>query len=211
MLRVYTLGIHTVSATMNAALAGYRGSLHARIFRYMKTNLWNIDSTHTTVGFGVRHVMVTTVRGVFEKVAGTVRYDEAAPEATEIHVEIPVASVSTRDPQRDGHLRSADFFDAERHPLMTFDSTNVRATGAESLEVTGNLTLRGVTREVVLTVRDLAAVPGDFNGNPRRGASATATVKRSEFGIVFNKVLEAGGVAIADEVSLRLDISLVKA
>jgi polyisoprenoid-binding protein YceI len=173
--------------------------------------LWTIDPIHTTVAFGVRHLMITNVHGVFERVSGSVRYDAAVPEASEIRVEIPVESVNTRAPQRDAHLRSADFFDAEQHPLITFQSTSVRTTGEDSLEVTGKLTMRGVTREIVLAVNALAGVPHDFSGQPRIGASATAQLKRSDFGMTFNKVLETGGLGIADEVSLRLDISLQKA
>jgi polyisoprenoid-binding protein YceI len=173
--------------------------------------LWTIDPIHTTVAFGVRHLMVTNVHGVFDRVSGSVRYNAAAPETSEIRVEIPVESVNTRAPQRDAHLRSADFFDAEHHPLITFQSTKVRATGEDSLEVLGNLTMRGVTREIVLAVSDLSGVAADFNGQPRIGGSATATLKRSDFGMTFNKVLEAGGLGIADEVSLRLDVSLQKA
>jgi polyisoprenoid-binding protein YceI len=172
--------------------------------------LWTIDPIHTTVSFGVRHLLITNVQGVFERVSGSVRFDAAAPEASEIRVEIPAESVNTRAPQRDAHLRSADFFDAEQHPLITFQSTRVRATADDSLEVIGNLTMRGVTREVVLTVAELAGVAADFNGQPRIGGSATATLKRSDFGMTFNKVLEAGGLAIGDEVSLRLDVSLQK-
>jgi polyisoprenoid-binding protein YceI len=173
--------------------------------------LWTIDPIHTTVAFGVRHLMITNVHGVFERVSGSVRFDPAAPESTEIRVEIPVESVNTRAPQRDAHLRSADFFAADQHPLITFQSTKVRSTGVDSLAVTGDLTMRGVTREVVLLVSQLAAVASDFNGQPRLGGSATATVKRSDFGMTFNKVLDAGGLAIADDVSLRLDVSLQKA
>lgn len=175
------------------------------------STLWTIDPIHTTVGFGVRHLLITNVYGVFERVSGTVRYDAAAPEATEIRVEIPAESVNTRAPQRDAHLRSPDFFDAIAHPLITFQSTQVRSTGEDSLVVTGTLTLRGVSREVVLAVTGLAGVPADFNGQPRLGASATATLRRSEFGMTFNKLLDAGGLAIADEVALRLDVSLQKA
>jgi polyisoprenoid-binding protein YceI len=173
--------------------------------------LWTIDPMHTTVAFGVRHLMITNVSGVFDRVSGTVRYDSAAPEATEIRVEIPADSINTRTPPRDAHLRSAEFFDAEHHPIITFQSTKVRATGESSLEVLGNLTMRGITREVVLTVSELAAVAADFNGQPRIGGAASAKVKRSDFGMTYNKVLEAGGLAIADEVSLRLDFSLQKA
>jgi len=115
--------------------------------------------------------MVTNVHGVFERVSGTVRYDPAAPEAAEIRVEIPTESVNTRAPQRDAHLRSADFFDAAQYPLITFQSLSVRSTGEDSLDVIGALTMRGVTREVVLVVSGLAGVAADFNGQPRIGAS----------------------------------------
>jgi len=173
--------------------------------------LWTIDPVHTTIAFGVRHLMVTTVRGVFDGVSGTVRYDAAAPEATEVKIEIAAGSINTRAPQRDAHLRSADFFDAEQFPLITFQSTRVRSTGQDSLEVAGLLTMRGVTREIVLVVSELANVSADFNGQPRLGGSATAMVKRSDFGMTFNKLLDAGGLAIADEVSLQVDVSLQKA
>ena len=175
------------------------------------STLWTIDPIHTTVAFGVRHLLITNVHGVFERVSGSVRFDAAAPEASGIRVEIPVESLNTRAPQRDTHLRSADFFDAEHHPLITFQSTRVRSTGDDSLEATGNLTMRGVTREIVLNVSALAGVAADFNGQPRIGGSATATLKRSDFGMTFNKLLEAGGLAIGDEVSLSLDVSLQKA
>ena len=175
------------------------------------SSLWSIDPIHTTVAFGVRHLLITNVHGVFERVSGSVRFDPQAPESTEIRVEIPVDSVNTRAPQRDAHLRSADFFDAEQHPLISFRSTRVRPTGEDSLAVTGDLTMRGVTREIVLAVSDLSSVAADFNGQPRLGASATAKLKRSDFGMTFNKVLDAGGLAIADEVVLRVDVSLQKA
>jgi polyisoprenoid-binding protein YceI len=214
----FVWSIDTVFATLNAALSVYRSRWGKSIFDCMNTitqesgsTLWTIDPIHTTVAFGVRHLMVTNVHGVFERVSSTVRYDAAAPEATEIRVEIPTESVNTRAPQRDAHLRSADFFDAEQHPLITFQSTKVRSTGKDSLDVVGALTMRGVTREVVLVVTGLAGVPADFNGQPRMGGSATATLKRSDFGMTFNKLLDAGGLAIADEVSLRLDVSLQKA
>ncbi len=182
----------------------------------MKTNTasrdldWTIDPIHTTVGFGVRHLMITNVHGVFERVTGSVHYDPAAPEATEIHVEIQAASVNTRDAQRDAHLRSADFFDAQRFPVITFRSKRVVSTGEAALAVTGELTMHGVTREVVLNVSNVARVESDFQGQPRLGASATAVVLRSDFDMRFNKVLDKGGVALADEVQLSFDVSLQK-
>ena len=183
----------------------------------MKSNLasgnsdWTIDPIHTTVGFGIRHLMVTNVHGVFERVSGNVHYDPAAPESTEIRVEIPADSVNTRDAQRDAHLRSADFFDVARFPVIAFRSLRARSTGDAALEITGELTMHGVSREITLSVNHIARVEADFQGQPRIGASATAIVRRSDFDMKFNKVLDKGGVALADEVHLRLDISLQKA
>ena len=202
---------------MNLAAAVYRGPPRGRTFRRMNnttsetaSTTWTLDPAHTTVGFSVRHLMIYNVRGVFQSVSGTARYDAGRPEATEIAVAIPAASIYTREPQRDGHLRSADFFDVEQHPTITFRSTRARASGAGALEVTGDLTIRGTTREVTLAVAEITGEQRDHNGNLKIGASATAKIKRSDFGITFNKVLEAGGVAISDEVSLTFDVALVK-
>jgi polyisoprenoid-binding protein YceI len=175
-----------------------------------KSALWTLDPAHTTVAFSVRHLMITNVHGVFEKVAGTVRYDPEHPEAAEVSIDIAAASVHTREPQRDAHLRSADFFDAEAHPSITFRSTQVRGGGAAPLAIDGDLTIRGTTRGVTLAVNEITGEHRDFQGARRFGASATAKVRRSEFGITFNKVLETGGVALADEVSLSFDVSLVE-
>jgi polyisoprenoid-binding protein YceI len=172
---------------------------------------WTIDPAHTTVGFSVRHLMITHVRGVFERVSGTLQYDPSRPEESRLQVTIPVASVNTREPVRDNHLRSPDFFDVERHPDITFNSTRVQKTNAGGLELTGDLTLHGVTREVTLTVSEVTDVHRDHNGNPRMGASATGKIRRSDFGVTYNKLLDAGGVAISDEVSLSLDVSLLRA
>lgn len=171
--------------------------------------LWTVDPVHTTVGFSVRHLMITNVRGVFEKVKGTVRYDSSRLDAVQIEISIPVASIHTREPQRDAHLRSADFFDAEAHPEMIFRSTRVRPGVAGPLEITGELTIRGTTREITLTVNEITAEHRDLQGARRIGASATGKLRRSDFGITFNKVLEAGGVALGDEVAVSVDVSLV--
>jgi polyisoprenoid-binding protein YceI len=174
------------------------------------TTRWTIDPAHTTVGFSVRHLMITNVRGVFGRVSGAVRYDAARPGAAEVSVEIPVASIDTREPQRDAHLRSVDFFDAEKHPTITFRSTAVRLDGGAIRAIEGDLTVRGTTRPVTLAVAEITREQRDHRGELRIGASATTTIKRSEFGITFNKVLETGGVAIADDVALTLDVSLVR-
>ena len=175
------------------------------------TTLWTVDPAHTTVGFSVRHLMITNVRGTFEKVGGTVSYDPGRPEAAEVEIAIAADSIDTREPQRDAHLRSPDFFDAATHPTIVFRSTRVRRGGAGPLEIVGDLTIRGTTREVTLAVAEVTGEQRDFQGKRRIGASATAKLRRSDFGMTYNKLLEAGGAGIGDEVTLSLDVSLVQA
>jgi polyisoprenoid-binding protein YceI len=174
------------------------------------TSLWTVDPAHTTVRFSVRHLMITNVHGVFEKVAGTVRYDPREPAAAQIEIAIPAESVHTREPNRDVHLRSADFFDVAAHPTITFKSTGVRRGETAPLEITGDLTIRGTTRATTLAVTEVTPEHRDYQGARRIGASATAKLRRSDFGMTFNKVLDAGGVGVGDEVSLFVDVSLVE-
>lgn len=171
---------------------------------------WTLDPGHSAVGFSVRHLMITNVRGEFERFRGEVAYDASHPEATRIVATIDVGSLNTREARRDADLRSALFFDVENHPEMTFVSRCARAAGDGSLEVTGDLTIRGTTREVTLSVRDIGAAPADMRGNPRMGATASARIKRSDFGMTWNKALDAGGVVVGDVVTITLDVSLVK-
>jgi polyisoprenoid-binding protein YceI len=171
--------------------------------------LWKLDPAHSSVRFSVRHLMITSVHGAFEQFSGTIRYDRAHPERAELSVSIVAASVQTREPQRDAHLRSADFFDVEQHPLITYRSTRVRRQKPGELSVEGELSLRGVTRSVTLEVTEITGEQRDLQGTRRFGASARATIRRSDFGITFNKLLEAGAVAISDEVALSFDVSLV--
>jgi polyisoprenoid-binding protein YceI len=173
-------------------------------------HLWRLDPVHTTVGFSVRHLMIANVHGVFEQVAGSVSYDPSRPERAQIEVTIMASSVHTRDPQRDAHLRSADFFDAEAHPQITFRSTEVRRDKAGALEIIGELSIRGTTRPITLGVTEVTGEQRDFQGARRFGASARGKLRRSEFGISFNKVLETGAIAVGDEISLSIDASLVK-
>lgn len=170
---------------------------------------WTIDSSHTNASFSVRHLMISNVKGEFQKVTGSVTFDPAKPEATSIRAEIDVASISTRDAQRDTHLRSADFFDAERHPALTFESTALRR-GDKGLEILGKLTIRETTREVVLAVEGPTPEMTDPWGNVRVGASASTKIKRSDFGMTWNSALETGGVLVGDEVTIHLDVELVK-
>jgi polyisoprenoid-binding protein YceI len=171
---------------------------------------WTVDPGHSAVGFSVRHLMITNVRGEFEKYRGEVSYDPAHPETTRIEATIETASVNTREARRDGDLRSPLFFDVENHPEMTFVSKSARAAGAGNLDVTGALTIRGTTHEVVLAVREISAVQVDMRGTPRIGATASTKIKRSDFGMSWNKALETGGVVVGDVVTITLELSLVK-
>jgi polyisoprenoid-binding protein YceI len=172
---------------------------------------WTLDPGHSTVGFSVRHMMITNVRGVFARFRGEVDYDPARPEATRIDAAIEVASIDTREGKRDSDLRGPLFFDAESHPLMTFKAKCARPAGDGAIDVTGDLTIRGTTREVTLAVREITGPAVDLRGNTRIGATATVRVQRSEFGMTWNKALETGGVVVGDAVTITLDVSLVKA
>jgi polyisoprenoid-binding protein YceI len=154
--------------------------------------------------------MITNVRGEFEKFHGDVSYDAAHPEATRIAATIDVASLNTREAKRDADLRSPLFFDVESHPEMTFVSKSARAVDDGNLEVTGDLTIRGITRQVTLSVGDVSSAT-DMRGNPRIGATASTKIKRSDFGMTWNKALETGGVVVGDVVTIVLEVSLVKA
>ena len=171
---------------------------------------WTLDAAHTEVGFRVRHMMVSWTKGRFGAFSGTVVLDDAHPERSTIEVSIEAASVDTREPQRDQHLRSADFFDAERHPRIEFRSTQVIPAGAGAFEVRGELTIRGVTRPVTLEVEGLGPAHRDPWGGVRRGAQARARIDRKDFGLVWNGVLEAGGVLGGDEVRIELEVELVQ-
>jgi polyisoprenoid-binding protein YceI len=154
--------------------------------------------------------MITNVRGEFEKFRGDVAYDAAHPEATRIEATIDVASLNTREAKRDSDLRSALFFDVDKHPEMTFVSKSARSAGDGNLEVTGDLTIRGITHEVTLSVRDISSAV-DMRGNARIGATASTKIKRSDFGMTWNAALDTGGVVVGDLVTIALEVSLLKA
>jgi polyisoprenoid-binding protein YceI len=172
---------------------------------------WNIDSSHATAGFRVRHLMVSHVRGHLGPVSGTVLIDERDPVRSRVEVSIDARGLDSRDPKRDEHLRSADFFDVEHHPSVTFRSTRVEAPQglAGELRVTGDLTIRGVTRAITLQVEPLEPAIQDPWGNARRGVSARGRVNRKDWGLKWNLAIEAGGVAVGDEVTLEIDAELV--
>ncbi len=171
-------------------------------------SVWAIDGSHTTASFTVRHMMITNVRGEFQKVSGTVQWDPAKPEATKVQASLEVASISTREAQRDAHLKSADFFDAEKFPTIDFVSKSLRLAD-KGYELVGDLTIHGTTNEVVLAIEGPTAPHKDPWGNTRIGASARTKIKRSAFGMTWNSALEAGGVLVADDVNIELDVSLV--
>jgi polyisoprenoid-binding protein YceI len=172
---------------------------------------WNIDPEHSNVGFKVRHLMVSNVRGNFEKHSGTVDINDTDITKSKVAVTIDTGSINTNVQKRDAHLRSADFFDVAKYPTMTFVSKKVARAGQDRLKVTGDLSLHGVTREVVLDVEGPSQESKDPWGNTRRGASASTTINRKDFGLVWNKALETGGVAVGDEVSITLEIEMIKA
>jgi polyisoprenoid-binding protein YceI len=168
---------------------------------------YKIDPAHSNVGFSVRHVMVSTVRGSFGKFEGTVAYDPANLAASSVNVTIDAASIDTANDKRDEHLRSADFFDVAKFPTLTFASKRVEGA-AGSLKVIGDLTIHGVTKEVTLDVDGPTEAVKNPWGMNVRGASATTTISRKDFGLTWNKALEAGGVVVGDDVKIQLDLEL---
>jgi len=153
--------------------------------------------------------MVSTVRGHFGKLTGTVRYDPANPSAASVQAEVDVSTIETRELKRDAHLKSPDFFDVEKYPTMSFKSTKAEAAGAGKLKVTGDLTIHGVTRQVVFDVDGLSQ-PIKDRGGLRLGAMASAKINRKDFGMTWNRVLEAGGLTVGDEVTITIDAELIQ-
>lgn len=171
---------------------------------------WNIDPVHSHIGFKVRHLMVSNVKGSFDRYTATIDLDEQELTRSRVTVTIDTASINTAHQKRDEHLRSADFFDVARHPTMTYVAKSITNIGNGRFKVTGDLTLRGVTREVVLDVEGLTQEIRDPWGNLRRGATATVTINRKDFGLVWNKAMETGGVVVGDEVAITLEIELTR-
>lgn len=169
---------------------------------------YDIDSSHTRVGFGITHMMVSTVRGEFGTVSGKVEYDPANVGATKINAEIAVTSVDTREPKRDEHLRSPDFFDAAKFPTMTFKSKAVKNASATGFDVVGDLTMHGVTKEVTLHVDPISKEYKDPWGNLKAGTHATGTVNRKDFGMVYNSAIDGGGFILGDDVKIEIDVEM---
>lgn len=172
--------------------------------------IWNIDPDHTNIGFKVRHLMVSNVRGSFNKHTGVVDINDKDITKSKVEVTIDTASINTNVQKRDEHLRSADFFDVAKYPTMTFVSKKVAKAGKNKLKVTGDLTLHGITKEVVLNVEGPTAESKDPYGNIRRGAVANSKINRKDFGLVWNATLETGGVVVGDEVTITLEVEMIK-
>lgn len=172
---------------------------------------WNIDPVHSIAEFRVKHMMISSVRGQFTGVKGSLTYNESDLAQSRVEATIEVASIDTRDGQRDTHLKSADFFDAEKYPTFTFKSSRVTRRGDGSLIVAGPLSMHGATKEVEFAVEGPTPPTQDPWGNTRIGVAATTKINRKDFGLTWNAALEAGGVLVGEEVSITLELEFVKA
>ena len=171
---------------------------------------WKIDPSHALIEFAVRHLMISTVKGRFTGVQGSLRTDESDRSKSELEVTIDAASIDTREAQRDAHLRSADFLDVEKFPTLTFRSRRVMESGGSEFKLAGDLTVHGVTREVILNVSEQGRVKDPWGGQ-RVGYIATTSIKRSDFGLTWNVALETGGFVVGDDVKIVIEVELVKA
>lgn len=171
---------------------------------------YSIDPSHSRIGFVARHAMVTKVRGSFNEFEGSGRFDTEQPENSELSVTIQVASIDTRNADRDGHLRSNDFFDMETYPTITFSSTSVSAAGDDVYQVTGDLTIKGVTKSITFDL-ELTGTAVDPYGNTRLGLEGSTVINRKDWGVSWNATLDAGGVLVSEKVTLEFEISAIKA
>jgi polyisoprenoid-binding protein YceI len=172
---------------------------------------WNIDPAHSNAEFKVKHMMISNVKGSFSGITGTLVEDPADPSLNRIDASIDISTVNTGDQKRDEHLKSSDFFHHEQHPQMTFKSTKVEKNGDEEYTVTGDLTIRGITKPVVFAVEGPSQPAKDPWGNTRIGLAATTKINRKEFGLSWNAALESGGILVGEDVHISLDVQLIKA
>lgn len=170
---------------------------------------WKIDTAHTQAAFTVRHMMISNVRGEFDKVAGTVDFNEENPTETQVDVQIDVNSINTRELQRDQHLKSPDFFNAELYPSITFKSKRVESTGEDSARLVGDLTIKDVTREVVLDVEYAGTVQNPW-GATSAGFTAKTKINRKDWGLNWNVALEAGGWLVGEDVKIEIELEIIK-
>jgi polyisoprenoid-binding protein YceI len=174
------------------------------------TSTWQIDPNHSAAQFAVRHLGLSTVRGAFTKVSGTIQFDDKDVSKSSVEVTIDAASVDTRVPDRDKDLRSDRFFDAEKYPTLTFKSTKVEQVETGKLKVTGDLTIHGVTKQVVLDVEGPTAAVKDPWGNQRAAANASTKINRQDFGVKWNAKMDNGGWVVGDDVAITIDVEMVQ-
>ncbi len=191
-----------MATATSATTTSSTGATHA-------TTTWKIDPAHSAAEFKVKHMMIANVKGKFGGISGVLNRYEADHTRSTLEVSIDTSTVNTLDPQRDGHLKSADFFHVERFPAMTFKSTQIKHKG-DGYAVTGDLTIRGVTKPVTLTVEEVSEPAKDPWGNTRIGLTASAKVNRKDFGLTWNTALETGGVLVGDDVAITLDVQFIK-
>lgn len=170
---------------------------------------WTIDSAHSEINFTVRHMMISNVRGRFEKFSGEVEFDEYDPTLSKVDVQLEAASINTREAQRDGHLRSADFLNVEQYPYITFKSTRSEVIDDTEGKVYGDLTIRNITRPVVLDV-EYAGMAKSPYGTTSAGFSASTTINRKEWGLVWNVALETGGVLVGEDIKINIELEIIK-
>jgi polyisoprenoid-binding protein YceI len=180
------------------------GALHAQAVH------WRIDPLHSSAQFSVKHLMISTVRGQFGGVKGTIVYDPKNPAAATVEATIDCSTVNTGEPKRDADLKTAEFFDVKNYPVMKFKSKRVEVEGSGKLRLTGDLTINAITREVMLDLDAPSAEIKDAQGRVKIGVSGMTKISRKEFGITYNPILETGGVTVSDEVSIILEIELIK-
>ena len=176
----------------------------------MALSTWNIDASHSSVGFSVRHLVIAKVHGKFTKLSGAVKLDEQNLAASEVSVTLEAASIDTSDAKRDEHLRSADFFDVAAHPELTFASKRIEKTGSDAFKVTGDLSIHGVTKEIAVDV-EYSGKGKDPWGNERVAFTGKTSINRTDFGLKWNQALEAGGVLVGEKIEISFDIQAVKA
>jgi polyisoprenoid-binding protein YceI len=174
------------------------------------TAAWKLDPVHSVAEFKVKHMMISNVKGQFAGVSGSMTLDENDVSQSRVEATIDAASINTRDAQRDAHLKSADFFDVEKFPTLSFRSTRVERTGDGELAVSGDLAIHGVTRPVVFQVEGPTPPAKDPWGNTRVGLSAVAKINRKDFDLTWNAALETGGILVGDEVTITLDVQFIK-
>jgi polyisoprenoid-binding protein YceI len=173
------------------------------------TGTYAIDPTHSRIGFVARHAMVTKVRGSFDEFEGSGHFDADQPERSQLQLTIQAASIDTRNEDRDAHLRSNDFFDMEAYPTITFASTSIEAAGEDRYRVTGDLTIKGVTKPVTVEFEYTGTAVDPF-GNHRLGLEGTTTINRKDWGVSWNAALEAGGVLVSEKITLELEVSAIR-